>query len=291
MTINEKLNDSNTISESDDDVLVLDDTILDEKKRNLGFCFEIILKEAVKEDRLVKQVCYAMLSAYTSNPINLAINAPSGEGKTHVLKKVSDLFPDKDVQFIADMSEKAIFHKKGYLGIKNEDGDYENIESHLSDLRETLDSKILEFKKIGKEDSVAKNDLKKEIDEIQKQIIAIQDKAVKVINLNHKIVIFLDTPKQGIFEAFMSLLSHDKFAVEYDFVDTSNKTGIITKTNVLLGWPAVIFAQAVDFTNHPRYNEIQRRFLIANPRMDDEKYQMQLNGLLRKTLFQIMHIS
>lgn len=78
---------SNAISESDDDVLVFDDIILDEKERNLGFCFKIVLKEAVKEDRLVKQVCYSMLSAYTNNPINLAINAPSGVGKTHVPKE------------------------------------------------------------------------------------------------------------------------------------------------------------------------------------------------------------
>ncbi len=169
-TINNKQEiNSNAISESDDDVLVFDEIILDEKERNLGFCFEIVLKEAVKEDRLVKQVCYAMLSAYTSNPSNLTINAPSGEGKTHVLKKVSDLFPDEDVQFIADMSPKAIFHKKGYLGIKNEDGDYENIESQLYDLKDTLESKQIEFKKLGNEGITNKNDLKREIDEIQKQ--------------------------------------------------------------------------------------------------------------------------
>ena len=71
----------------------------------------------------------------------------------------------------------------------------------------------------------------------------------------------------------MSLLSHDKFAVEYHYVDTSSKTGIVTKTNVLVGWPAVIFAQAIDYTNHPRYQEIQRRFIVTNPRMDEEKYQ------------------
>ena len=38
-----------------------------------------------------------MLSAYTNNPINLAINAPSGEGKNYILQKVGELFPDNDV--------------------------------------------------------------------------------------------------------------------------------------------------------------------------------------------------
>lgn len=250
-----------------------DKSISSTASRDLNYCFDVILKEAVKENKLVKQVCYTMLSAYSNNPINLAINSDSGEGKTHVLMKVSDLFPDTDVQYIADMSEKAIFHQKGYLGIKNEDGDFENVEGHLYDLKETLDSKMNEFKKLGNGHLTTKDDLKKEIAEIQKQINSIQVKAVKVIDLNHKILIFLDTPKEGIFKAFMSLLSHDKIAVEYHYVDTSSRTGITTKINVLLGWPAVIFAQAIDYTNHPRYQEIQRRFIVTNPRMDEEKYQ------------------
>ncbi|TVP41786.1 hypothetical protein [Candidatus Nitrosocosmicus arcticus] len=259
-----------------------DNTISSATSRDLDFCFKVALKEAAKEDKLVKEVFYTALSAYTNNPINLAINAPSGEGKTHVLMKVSGLFPENDVQFIADMSDKAIFHKNGYLGIRNEDGDFENIEGELFDLKESLDSKILDFQKTGKGDLETDNELKKEIDEIQKQIKTIRDKAVKVIDLNHKILIFLDTPKKGIFEALMSLLSHDKLAVEYHYVDTSSKTGIVTKTNVLVGWPAVIFAQATDFTSHPRYHEIQRRFTVTNPRMDGEKYQSAVSLIIAK---------
>jgi hypothetical protein len=265
--------DHDVFSQPNKEFVRSDGSISSTASRDLNYFFDVILKEAVKEERLVKQVCYTMLSAYTKNPINLAINSESGEGKTHVLMKVSDLFPDADVQYIADMSEKAIFHKKGYLGIKNEDGDFENIEHKLFDLKESLDSKTFDLKKIGKEESETRNALKDEIHEIQKQIDDIQDKAVKVIDLTHKILIFLDTPREGIFKTFMSLLSHDKIAVEYHYVDASSRTGITTKINVLVGWPAVIFAQAIDYTNHPRYQEIQRRFIVTNPRMDEEKYQ------------------
>jgi hypothetical protein len=52
-------------------------------------CFDTILKEAKLEDRLVKQIFYHMLSAYTNNPLNLAINSPSGEGKNYVLRKTN----------------------------------------------------------------------------------------------------------------------------------------------------------------------------------------------------------
>ncbi len=66
------------------------------------------------------------------------------------------------------------------------------------------------------------------------------------------------------------MLSHDKYEVEYEYVDTHN--GIKTKNNVLRGWPAVICAQALDYSNSPRFPEYQRRFITTNPTMSQEKY-------------------
>ncbi|HZD83789.1 MAG TPA: hypothetical protein VE076_13020 [Nitrososphaeraceae archaeon] len=54
---------------------------------SIQFCLDILLKEAREENILLKQIVYTMLSAATNNPINLAINSPSGEGKTYVLQK------------------------------------------------------------------------------------------------------------------------------------------------------------------------------------------------------------
>jgi hypothetical protein len=90
-----------------------DNTISSTNSRDLDFCFDVILREAVKEDKLVRQVFYTLLSAYSNNPINLAINAPSGEGKSYVLTKVTHLFPKNDVIHVTDMSTKALFHRNG----------------------------------------------------------------------------------------------------------------------------------------------------------------------------------
>ena len=79
----------------------------------LRFTIDTILKEAKEESRLVKQILYSMLSAYTNYPINLAINSPSDEGKTYVLQKVGELFPKQDAMFLAGMTEKALFHRAG----------------------------------------------------------------------------------------------------------------------------------------------------------------------------------
>src|SRR5215210_6568327 len=93
----------------------------------------VILKEAREEDRLVKQILYTMASAYTNNPLNLAINAPSGEGKTYVLQKVGDTFPKGDVMFLAGMTDKALFHAKGDLVVKSKDnGEYETLDDKVA---------------------------------------------------------------------------------------------------------------------------------------------------------------
>ena len=55
----------------------------------VDYIINICLKEAKKEDRLTKQIFITMLSAYSNNPINLLINAPSGVGKNYVINKVA----------------------------------------------------------------------------------------------------------------------------------------------------------------------------------------------------------
>ena len=41
---------------------------------------------------------------------------------------------------------------------------------------------------------------------------------------------------------------------------------------MLRGWPAVILSQAIDDSHYKRYPEIQRRFIVTNPKMSAEKY-------------------
>ena len=43
----------------------------------LDFVTKVILQEARLEERLTNQLLVTMLSAYSNNPINLLINAPS----------------------------------------------------------------------------------------------------------------------------------------------------------------------------------------------------------------------
>ena len=110
-------------------------------------------------------------------------------------------------------------------------------------------------------DKNEKQGLKSIIKELKKEKKDLLKDARKLIDLSNKIIIFLDTPSEQLLSGLLPLLSHDKYEVEYEFVDTHN--GIKTKNNVLRGWPAVIIAQALDYSNSPRYPEYQRRFITS----------------------------
>jgi hypothetical protein len=83
---------------------VLDSKILD---KDYAECVIKTLKKTVKqEDSLVRQICYTGLSAYTNDPINLGIIAPTSEGKTYPVIESIKLFPKEDVWLIGKMSTK-----------------------------------------------------------------------------------------------------------------------------------------------------------------------------------------
>jgi hypothetical protein len=133
----------------------------------IQYCIDVILKEAKLEDLLVKQLFYTMLSMYTNDPRNMAINAPSGEGKNYVISKVADLFPKEDVISYTHMTNKAIFHSSGVLVTKNEQGDYEPIEEMVEQIDAQIADKQSEIH--TSKNSDLKQALKGQIKALQKE--------------------------------------------------------------------------------------------------------------------------
>ena len=248
-------------------------------KDKIEYCLDIILKEAKKENKLANQLIITMLSAYSTNPINLLINAPSGVGKNYVINKVAELFPENDILPLAGMTDKALFHRPGTLVIKNElTGEYESLEEKIKDIEEQIDDKENEISNAKNRNE--KQGLKSIVNELYSEKKDLLKDARKLIDLSNKIIIFLDTPKESLLAGLLPLLSHDKYELEYEFVDTHN--GIKTKNNVLRGWPAVIIAQALDYSNSPRYPEYSRRFITTNPTMSTEKFNEAVNLISNK---------
>lgn len=194
----------------------------------IQYCIDVILKEARLEDRLVRQLFYVIGSAYTNNPINLAINSPSGEGKNYTIRKVAEKFPEEDIIRLSGMTSKSIFHKRGVPVIKNEETrEYEPIDDKLTDIDNEIWEKEQEIFRTNNKET--KKGLKAYIKDLEKDKSDLWAKSKKLIDLSHKILIFLDTPPPELLNALMSLVAHDEYETEYDYVDTHN--GIVTKTN------------------------------------------------------------
>lgn len=251
---------------------------LEENYYNIDYVIDVINKEAPNEKRLAKQVVFTFLSAKSNDPLNLAINAPTGEGKTYVVQKVADLFPKNDVISLVGMSEKALFHRSGPLVVKDNDGNYISVKEKINDIDAQISACRAEIERTTNNDlKQAKRHETKDLEEQKKEVYA---NSKKLIVLSGKTLVFLDSPPAKLLEALMPLLSHDRPEVEYEFVDTYN--GIKTRGNILRGFPAVIFTAAKDYTNNARYPEIQRRFLITNPEMSQEKYRNAIECISAK---------
>jgi hypothetical protein len=245
----------------------------------IKYLLDVILKEARKEEKLSYQLFITMCSAYSNNPLNLLINAPSGVGKNYVINKVAELFPENDILSLARMTDKALFHRPGTLVIKNEiTGEYESIEQRIKDIDEQIENKENEILQTNNRDT--KQALRSTIIELKQEKKDLLKDARKLIDLSNKTIIFLDTPLEQLLSGLLPLLSHDKYEVEYEFVDTHN--GIKTKNNVLRGWPAVIIAQALDYSNSSRYPEYSRRFITTNPTISTEKFNEAVNLISNK---------
>ena len=69
-------------------------TLLDDIIKTCG-------KEIKEEDANIKQIILTFLSAFTCNPQNTRILAPSREGKTYLVTQLAKLFPEEHVITLA----------------------------------------------------------------------------------------------------------------------------------------------------------------------------------------------
>jgi len=87
------------------------------------------------------------------------------------------------------------------------------------------------------------------------------------VDLERKIVIFLDQPNTALLERLRALLSHDEKEVKNKITDKSEKKGMRTKNVILRGFSTFVFCTAglkVD-------EQESTRFLLLSPEISQEK--------------------
>jgi hypothetical protein len=232
-----------------------------------------IAKRNVKqEDSLVRQIFYTGISKDSANPINLAILAPTSEGKTYPVLESLQYFPKEDIWKIGSMSAKVIIRQNGILVDSN---------------NQPLENRIKELKrKIKETDDDEKEDL-------ERQLSQLYNEAKVLIDLRGKLWVFLEPPHRDTWAILKPILSHDDLEIEHPYVYEVPGTGFKVKKVVTRGWPACIFCSAKNESDWPAWPEIQSRFLITSPNMVQEKYldgnmliaqKMGLPNLLQQSL-------
>ena len=226
------------------------------------------MKEAQNEQISVRQLFVGICSSATHLPQNIGIRTQSGAGKNYVINKVINKFPQKDISVLSNMTPKALFHEHGMQVIKNhETGSYDQLDDLIDDLDTEIEENEDELR--SSNDIKKKKELKKAIKHLERQKKSLKAKGVKLIDLDGKVLVFLDTPDYNLLANIAPILSHDKYEHEYKFVDTSS--GTKTKINVIRGFPTLIFAQASDNSDKDRHFEINRRYLSISVNTSEKK--------------------
>ncbi len=99
-----------------------------------------------------------------------------------------------------------------------------------------------------------------------------------LVDLSHKILIFLDQPHNELLARLRPLLSHDKKEITLKITDKSQKFGMKTKNILLRGYPSVIFCTAglkID-------EQEATRFLLLSPEVNQDKIQQGITATIRK---------
>jgi hypothetical protein len=246
------------------------------------FIIKTIKKEVKRDDIVIRQVLYTGLSTYTFDPQNLGIMCTTSTGKTYTTMKVMQYFPESDVWSIGAMSDKALIRQKGILINSKGESIQKQIDELKDELRNTTTFKIkFENPEIGRKDNNKDDDepkptLQDKVNEekakIKKKLDRLLDDSSTLINLQGKILLFLEPPRKEVWNLIKPILSHDKLEISFPYVEKRENSGQFITWNVIVrGWPACVFCSTKDESQWETWPEIQSRFLITSTNMTEEK--------------------
>ena len=101
---------------------------------------------------------------------------------------------------------------------------------------------------------------------------------IGIVDLERKIIVFLDQPDPFLLQRLRPLLSHDKKKIDIKVTDKTNKFGLKTKNITVIGFPSVIFCSAglnID-------EQEATRFILLSPDINQEKIRAAILEKIEK---------
>jgi hypothetical protein len=99
-----------------------------------------------------------------------------------------------------------------------------------------------------------------------------------MVDLERKIIIFMDQPHYQLLEKLRPLLSHDQKEILMKITDKNMKGGLKTKNIVIRGYPSVVFCTADMEMN----DQEATRLLLLSPEISQEKIREGILSTIRK---------
>jgi hypothetical protein len=206
--------------------------------------FMLHIGRTVKHDQMTSNlVLKTGLSAYTKEPLNLFLRGESSIGKTYVVVNSLADFPKEDVWFLGGLSPTALVHDKGDL--VDEDGE-----------------PITVVSKPEKDATEQEKEAYREFREKMKT-------SHYVVDLQDRILVFVEAPNIETFNKLRPILSHDVWEISYKFTDTSQKGALRTSHVVLRAWPSTIFCS----TSEKFIQDLATRSFTCTPETTEAKYK------------------
>jgi len=225
---------------------------------------EYLGRYAVRDEAVKKILLLAGLSTYSRDPLNLFLKGPSSIGKSFNVANALK-FLGGDVWWLGGLSPTALVHEYGVL-IDPESG-----EEVPDDWKDTRLEELLKENRLDKDELDAKEKrlaakLKRQA---QGEYREIAKRSYYMVELRHKILVFLEAPHPLTYQMLKPILSHDQINLTFKFTDKVGRGTLRTKTVVLSGWPATVFC-----TSDPKYVEdLATRGFTITPEMSEEKYR------------------
>lgn len=221
------------------------------------------LEKRIKKDKATKlSVFFTGLSAYLPEPINLFLKGESGVGKTYNVVETLRYFPQVDIWFLGGLSPKALIHDYGVL--LNKHGEPLDLtEKPAKPKKSHYKDDFGEFKEA--EYREASERYKEQLKSLSEEI----RNSYTLIDLSHKILVFLESPEYNTFRMLFPILSHDTERIEYRFTDKTSKGQLRTSKVVIQGWPATIFLS----TDRKYMEELATRSFTVTPENTREKIE------------------
>ena len=253
------------------------------------------LEPVIRRDFTVKVTLFmaCLLTQTSGDQLNIALTGEPASGKSYLALTVTSLFPPGEVVEIAGATPRALIYEKGTQVVpadSDSDGGGDGGAPRRIPLEEALEPLLEELSSLELEGGGAKEggkrakeggearDQRRRAALIRKRINELRAKAMRLVDLKGKILVFLDQPNPELLERLRPLLSHDREELMFTLTNKTSSGRIVTETAIIRGFPTLIFCSTKGYADQQE----RTRLIFLSPETSKEKIREVLESLADK---------